>query len=66
MHGENDPRVPVGEAEQIAAAVRESGGEPWVLIADDEGHGFRKKTNRDLYMQLMVHFFETYLLDESS
>jgi len=66
VHGENDPRVPVGEAEQIAAAVRESGGEPWVLIADDEGHGFRKKTNRDLYMQLMVHFFETYLLDESS
>lgn len=66
VHGANDPRVPVGEAEQIAAAVRENGGEPWVLIADDEGHGFRKKTNRDLYMQLMVHFFETHLLGESS
>jgi dipeptidyl aminopeptidase/acylaminoacyl peptidase len=62
VHGANDPRVPVGEAEQIAAAVREAGGSPWVMIADDEGHGFRKKGNRDLYTQLMVLFFEEHLL----
>ena len=27
VHGANDPRVPVGEAEQVVAALRERGGE---------------------------------------
>ncbi len=41
LHGRNDVRVPVGEAEQI---VRATGAE--VLIFDDEGHGIVRHGNR--------------------
>jgi dipeptidyl aminopeptidase/acylaminoacyl peptidase len=56
--GLNDPRVPAGEAEQIAAAVRGNGGEVWYFLAKDEGHGFSKKSNRDLFQQAAVLFLE--------
>ena len=38
QHGANDPRVPVGEAEQIAAAVEERGIPVETCIFEDEGH----------------------------
>ena len=43
--GLNDPRVPAGESQQIADAVRKNGVDVWYLLAKDEGHGFRKKAN---------------------
>ncbi|OIB58743.1 alpha/beta hydrolase family protein [Natrialba sp. SSL1] len=46
LHGENDPRVPVGEAEQIADEAGEQGVPVRKLIFDDEGHGFSKLENR--------------------
>ena len=61
-HGANDPRVPVGEAEQIVAAVRGSGHEVWLMVAMDEGHGFRKKSNRDLFYELTVMFLRHQLI----
>ncbi|UTP39833.1 prolyl oligopeptidase family serine peptidase [Phenylobacterium sp. LH3H17] len=45
--GFNDPRVPWTEGEQIVAKVRANGGDVWWMMAKDEGHGFRKKQNRD-------------------
>jgi dipeptidyl aminopeptidase/acylaminoacyl peptidase len=45
IHGKNDPRVPVGEATQIAEKVREQGKTVWTVIADNEGHGFAKRDN---------------------
>lgn len=62
VQGLNDPRVPVGEAEQIVAAIRGNGGKAWYLLANDEGHGFRKKSNRDYYYWSMVLFLEEHLL----
>jgi len=47
IQGANDPRVPRSEAEQIVRAVREDGRPVWYLLAMDEGHGFRKKSNAD-------------------
>lgn len=47
VQGLNDPRVPASEAEQMRRIVRGNGGEVWYLAASDEGHGFRKKSNRD-------------------
>lgn len=47
IQGANDPRVPRSEAEQIVAAVRGDGRPVWYLLAMDEGHGFRKKSNAD-------------------
>jgi dipeptidyl aminopeptidase/acylaminoacyl peptidase len=63
VQGLNDPRVPYTEAEQIVKAVRQNGTEVWYLLAKDEGHGFRKKSNRDFYIWSEVLFFEKYLLN---
>ncbi|WP_222916714.1 S9 family peptidase [Natrinema sp. SYSU A 869] len=46
LHGENDPRVPVGEAKQIAEQAAEQGVPVRKLIFEDEGHGFSKLENR--------------------
>jgi len=58
VQGLNDPRVPASESEQLVAKIREQGGEVWYLAAKDEGHGFRKKTNRDFYLKTAVTFLE--------
>ncbi|RFF28809.1 MULTISPECIES: alpha/beta fold hydrolase [unclassified Wenzhouxiangella] len=63
VQGENDPRVPVSEAEQIVAALREQGSPVWYMNALNEGHGYRRKENRDLYSEAVVLFLETFLLD---
>jgi len=60
--GQNDPRVPVTESEQIVRDVRGAGYEVWYMNALNEGHGFGKKDNRDLFQQLTVLFFERHLL----
>lgn len=62
--GLNDPRVPASEAEQIAAAVRKNSGEVWYMLAKDEGHGFRKKRNRDVYTAAMALFLQRTLFGE--
>jgi dipeptidyl aminopeptidase/acylaminoacyl peptidase len=59
VHGKNDPRVPLSEAEQIVNRVRAKGGEVWYLEAGDEGHGFRKKQNRDAYYRAFAQFLVT-------
>ena len=59
VHGKNDPRVPLSEAEQIVNRVRAKGGEVWYLQAGDEGHGFRKKQNRDAYYRAFAQFLIT-------
>jgi len=61
VHGANDPRVPLSEAEQIAEVVRRSGQSVWTLVAMNEGHGFAKRENRDAYLQLTVMFFQEML-----
>ena len=38
--------------------VRAKGGEVWYLVAQDEGHGFRKKANRDVYLQTAASFLQ--------
>jgi dipeptidyl aminopeptidase/acylaminoacyl peptidase len=56
VHGKNDPRVPLSEAEQIVNKLRAKGGEVWYLLAADEGHGYRKKQNRDAYYETFAQF----------
>jgi len=60
--GKNDPRVPYTEAEQIVKAVRANGQPVWYLLYDDEGHGFRKKTNVDYFNAATMLFWEQALL----
>lgn len=61
-HGVNDPRVPYTEAEQIVRAVRGNGTPVWLLMFDDEGHGFRKKANADHFGAASVLFWQQHLL----
>ncbi len=61
IHGENDPRVPVGEARQIAAAVTANGGEVDTLIFSDEGHGVAKRPNVLTVYRRTVEFLDKYL-----
>ena len=60
--GKNDPRVPVSESEQIAAALKKQGTPVWFLIGKDEGHGYRKKVNQDYQFYATVEFLQQYLL----
>ncbi|MFV8784085.1 S9 family peptidase [Microbulbifer sp. SA54] len=62
--GENDPRVPVSEAEQIVAALREADQPVWYMNALNEGHGYRKKENVDIFAQATALFFSEHLLAE--
>jgi dipeptidyl aminopeptidase/acylaminoacyl peptidase len=59
IHGKNDPRVPVGEAEQIVERVRERGGVVEYLLYEDEGHGLAKLKNRlDAYPRIAAFLDE--------
>lgn len=62
VQGRNDPRVPMSEAEQIVAGVRSRGIDVWYLLANDEGHGFKRKSNRDVLTRATTMFFERYLI----
>jgi dipeptidyl aminopeptidase/acylaminoacyl peptidase len=62
VQGQNDPRVPVTESEQMVRAIRESGGQVWYLMARDEGHGFAKKSNADYQFLAMILFLREQLL----
>jgi dipeptidyl aminopeptidase/acylaminoacyl peptidase len=64
VQGANDPRVPRSEAEQIVTSLRARGGTVWYLLANDEGHGFRRKANRDYLARATTLFFESYLVAE--
>lgn len=57
-HGLNDPRVPVGEAMQLAVNLQRRGLDPELYFFPDEGHGFRKLENRRLFADRMVRFLE--------
>jgi dipeptidyl aminopeptidase/acylaminoacyl peptidase len=61
LHGENDPRVPVGEAERIVDAVEERGVPVRKLIFEDEGHGFSKLENRVTAYSAVAEFLDDHI-----
>jgi len=55
IHGANDPRVPLSEAEQLAEAVRANGVECELVVYEDEGHGLARRVNRlDAYPRALA------------
>lgn len=46
IHGANDPRVPLSEAEQMHSKLKELGREVELVVYQDEGHGLNKLKNR--------------------
>ena len=58
VQGLNDPRVPPAESQQMVWRLRSRGGEVWYLAAKDEGHGFRKKANQDVFLETVAMFLK--------
>jgi len=54
IHGLNDPRVPISEAEQLVEEMRKRGREVKYIKVVDEGHGLVKINNRvNLQMEII-------------
>lgn len=64
--GKNDPRVPWTESRQIIDKLNAQGTPTWFLIANDEGHGYAKKKNRDFLFAAEIMFIKRYLLGEQA
>lgn len=62
IQGQNDPRVPVTESEQIVQALRARGQPVWYMNALNEGHGYRKKENNDVAGQVVMMFYTEHLV----
>jgi dipeptidyl aminopeptidase/acylaminoacyl peptidase len=60
--GQNDPRVPANESEQIVSTLKKQQIPVWYVLASDEGHGFQKKPNRDYLLRATSQFLEQHLL----
>jgi len=61
IHGANDPRVPLGEAEQIVGQLRARDRRVELLVFDDEGHGLVKLKNRRVGYGRVVEFLSEVL-----
>ncbi len=61
IHGENDPRVPAGEARQLAAGLEIKDVPVEMLMFDDEGHGLAKLKNKLVAYPAIVAFLDKYV-----
>ncbi|MDY7394819.1 S9 family peptidase [Aureibaculum sp. 2210JD6-5] len=62
IQGANDPRVKQAESDQIVVSMRDSGKDIEYILADDEGHGFRKPNN-NMAMWVAIEKFLAKHLD---
>jgi dipeptidyl aminopeptidase/acylaminoacyl peptidase len=60
IHGANDPRVPLGEAEQVAEEAAQHVPVE-TLVFDDEGHGLSKLENRVEAYPAVVEFLDEHV-----
>ena len=61
IHGANDPRVPLSEAEQLVEAVRGRDVPVEFLVFDDEGHGLVKLQNKVTAYEAVVAFLDRHV-----
>jgi len=61
LQGENDPRVPKEEAQQVVDSLKKDGKTVDVHYYSNEGHGFEKRENRIDAIKRMVEWFDKYL-----
>jgi dipeptidyl aminopeptidase/acylaminoacyl peptidase len=62
IHGRNDPRVPLHEAEQIVSALEQRGRPVELRVFDNEGHGLARRENRIAGYAEAARFLARYLL----
>jgi dipeptidyl aminopeptidase/acylaminoacyl peptidase len=61
IHGANDPRVPVHEAEQIVQALRARNQRVEYLRFENEGHGVTRRENKIRAYGELVRFFDSVM-----
>ena len=61
IHGANDPRVPLSEAEQLVKALKARDVPVEFLVFDDEGHGIHKLKNKLVAYPAVVDFLNRHL-----
>jgi dipeptidyl aminopeptidase/acylaminoacyl peptidase len=61
QHGANDPRVPLGETQQIHRVLTEKGIGCELLVHEDEGHAISKLENRIETFERAVAFLDAVL-----
>jgi dipeptidyl aminopeptidase/acylaminoacyl peptidase len=61
IHGANDPRVPISEAEQIVASLRDRNRTVDYLRFEDEGHGIAKLVNKIVAYEAIATFLGQHL-----
>ncbi len=61
IHGANDPRVPLSEAEQIHAVLTARGQECELLVYGNEGHGLAHRSNREDALPKAIAFLARHL-----
>jgi dipeptidyl aminopeptidase/acylaminoacyl peptidase len=64
IHGANDPRVPIGETEQMVQALRDLGRTVEFLRLEDEGHQIAKLKNKLVAYPMAVDFLRRHLMGE--
>ena len=62
LHGDEDPRVPMYETEQLVSEMKEAGKPVEFVRFLDEGHGFVKEPNRIEAYTSIAEFLTKYLL----
>ncbi|MET1255255.1 prolyl oligopeptidase family serine peptidase [Aliikangiella maris] len=61
VQGANDPRVLQIESDEMVAAIRKNNVPVEYVLFDDEGHGFRKKSNRITASNAYLKFLQKHL-----
>lgn len=61
QQGENDIRVPAGQAKQVVEALKKKGNTVDSVFYPEEGHGFYKREHQQDSLQRMVDWFDKYL-----
>ncbi len=61
IHGANDPRVPLGEAQQLVQALRAREVPVEYLVFEDEGHGLAKLKNKEVAYPAVADFLARHL-----
>jgi len=61
IHGANDPRVPLSEAQQLVARLAALGRAAELLVFDDEGHGITLLKNKRVAYSAIARFLNETL-----
>jgi dipeptidyl aminopeptidase/acylaminoacyl peptidase len=61
QQGENDIRVPPGQAKQVVEALKKKGNTVDSVFYPEEGHGFYKREHQQDSLRRMVDWFDKYL-----